>query len=68
MKYLIVLCVLFTGCATAPSKYVEGCEDGIQDFVLTNLHAFFPKQELEENCQAIENFKIKSTFEGRKEK
>jgi hypothetical protein len=65
MKKLILLFILFSGCATPQSDYIQGCYDGINDYTITLFHTVFDEESLKEHCKQLENKNSPITREPR---
>lgn len=55
MRYLLLLLVM-SGCATAPSRYNIGCRDGIRDFLSSVQNAGIEETALVKVCNIVENY------------
>lgn len=67
MKYLTILALVLSGCASTPSNYEQGCQDGVQTFVEENLHTEISQDYLEEGCANLQKRRFPVT-QGRREK
>lgn len=58
MKYLFILALALSGCATTPSEYSQGCQDGVTTFVegLTKapLTRDDVKEDIRQGCDTLD--------------
>lgn len=57
MKYFIVLCLLFSGCATV-SQYNQGCQDGVSGLIRkynTDGISLENQEVLKKYCDRVES-------------
>lgn len=72
MKYLIILILLLSGCATGSSVYNQGCRDGIYEAVkqindIFNEGHIINKKGLDEACERLySTYNDKNRMDGRK--
>lgn len=65
MKYIIVLCLLLTGCATV-SEYDQGCRDGIESVRINGNGPVGSKEGRERFCDDLDRLhRDKKEVEGR---
>ena len=66
MKYIAILLVLFSGCATGPTPYYKGCFDGVTGlrFALT-IGAIADPDTADYYCKVIERNHDKTAEENK---
>lgn len=66
MKYLAILFLVLSGCASAPSDYNQGCRDGVDATVSGQFNLTPSKSGIEKFCNELEESKkdAKSVTDG----